>query len=186
MTENPLSSRGCTLGFKEFSERIQNQLQHARNFSEIMYGAILLYNLSLAELTKSASRQEYCSELERWSAKIGQRIGDFAAWDRTAFWNIVAAEGARISLPTRTFVERWWDLVLVMKRHSSAIFDHKAARDLIDARERQLKGPLARVDNARARDLWGGASGTDRLAYRWPNARRIAQDILLGAETSHA
>jgi Family of unknown function (DUF6361) len=173
--------------FAEFSDKIRGQLQHARNFSEIMYGAILLYNLCLAELTKSSARQEeYRSELERWSGEIDRRMNDLEAWDSTAFWNIVASEGARISLPTRTFIERWWDLVLIKKQRTPVISDDKAARDLIVARERQLKGPLARVDNARARDLWSGASGTDRLAYRWPNAQRISCDILQAAESSRA
>ena len=66
------------------------------------------------------------------------------------------------------------------------ITDDKTARNLIAVRERQLKGPQARVDNLRARELWGGAAGTDRLAYRWPNAQRISRDILVGAEMSHA
>jgi len=152
-----------------------------------MYGAILLYNLCLAELTRNSSRQEeYRSELERWSGEVDQRMSEFETWNRTAFWKIVAAEGARISLPTRSFVEHWWDLVLALKRRGGEITDDKTARNLIAVRERQLKGPQARVDNARARELWGGASGTDRLAYRWPNAQRISRDILVGAETPNA
>lgn len=173
--------------FAEFSERVRDQLKHARNFSEIMYGAILLYNLRLAELTKNPSRQEeYRFELERWAGEIDQRMSEFEAWARTDFWKVVSGEGARISLPTRIFVEQWWDLVLLVKRRRRAIADEKTALNLIAVRERQLKGPLARVDNPRARELWGGAAGTDRLAYRWPNAQRISRDILEASETPHA
>jgi len=173
--------------FAEFSDRIREQLDHARNFSELMHGANLLYNLYLAELTKNPTRQEeYRSELAQWAGEIDRRIGDFETWNRTAFWKVVAAEGARISLLTRSFVERWWDLVLVVKRRRSAIADDKDARNLIAVRERQLKGPLARVDNVRARELWGGAAGTIRLAYRWPNALRISRDILQASEASRA
>ena len=173
--------------FAEFSEPVRDQLNHARNFSEIMYGAILLYNLCLAELTRNSSRQEeYRTELKRWSGEIDQRMSAYEAWNRTAFWKIVSAEGARISLPTRSFVEHWWNLVLLVKRGGGEIADDKTARNLIAVRERQLKGPQARVDNLRARELWGGASGTDRLAYRWPNAQRISRDILVGAEMSNA
>ena len=137
--------------------------------------------LCLAELTKNSSRQEeYRSELERWAGEIDQRMSEFETWNRTDFWKVVTGEGARISLPTRTFVEQWWDLVLLEKRRGGAIADDKTARNLIAVRERQLKGPLARVDNPRARELWGGAAGTDRLAYRWPNAQRISRDILVG------
>lgn len=173
--------------FAEFSEPVQDQLQHARNFSEIMYGAVLLYNLYLAELTKNPARQEeYRSELKQWSDEIDRRTNDFDTWNKTAFWNIVTGEGARISIPTRAFVERWWDLVLLVKRTPATIADEKIARNLIAVRERQLKGPQARVDNPRARELWGGASGTDRLAYRWPNAQRISRDIFVGVEMPNA
>src|SRR5262249_4041312 len=99
--------------YVEFSDHIQNQLQHARNFSEIMYGAILLYNLRLSELTKNSDRQQdYRNELKSWSGEIDQRITVFETWSRPAFWSTVIAEGARIGVPTRSFVERWWDLVL--------------------------------------------------------------------------
>jgi hypothetical protein len=173
--------------FEQFSDRIREQLKHAQNFSEIMYGAILLYNLGLSELTNNSNRQEdYRSRLASWSADIDQRMTDFEAWDRNAFWSTVTAEGARIALPTRAFVERWWDLVLALKRRDTSVADDRDARNLIILRERQLKGPLARVDNPRARELWGGAAGIDRLVYRWPNAQRISRDILGVAEASHA
>jgi len=171
----------------EFSDHVQNQLQHARNFSEIMYGAILLYNLRLSELTKNSDRQQdYRNELKSWSGEIDQRITVFETWSRPAFWSTVIAEGARIGVPTRSFVERWWDLVLLLKRRGAVIADDADARNLITFRERQLKGPLARIDNPRARELWGGAAGIDRLAYRWPNGQRISRDILEASEGSHA
>lgn len=49
-------------------------------------------------------------------------------------------------------------------------------------RERHVKGALARVDNQAARDRWGGESGTAPLSYRWANAQRITQDILVALE----
>jgi hypothetical protein len=76
--------------------------------------------------------------------------------------------------------------VLALKRQGTSVADNREARNLIILRERQLKGPLARVDNPRARELWGGAAGIDRLVYRWPNAQRISRDILEAAEASHA
>lgn len=177
----------CHPRYREFSERIQDQLTHARNFSEITYGAILLYNLCLAELTKNSELQkEYRTKLAAWSAEFDQRMDAFERWNRTDFWKVVTGEGARVSLPTRIFVEHWWDLVLHVKRRGTGIADETAARTLVAARERQLKGPLARVDNARARELWGGAAGIERLVYRWPNGQRIARDILEASEAAGA
>ena len=172
--------------FAEFSDRIRDQLYHARNFSEVMHGANLLYNLCLADMTKNpALQEEYRSELGQWAHDVDRRIGDLDTWDRTAFWDTVTGEGARIPRPTKTFVEQWWNLIIV-KLRGPGIADDKTARNLIAVRERQLKGPLARVDNARARERWGGAAGTIRLVYRWPNAQRITRDILLALEASPA
>jgi len=173
-------------GLPEFSARIRDQLQHARNFSEVMHGANLLYNLCLAELSKNPSWQgDYETKLAQWAQDIDGRIGNLSGWDWSAFWRVVTSQGARIAGSTRIFVEQWWELVIA-KRRASTIRDDRVARQLIAARERQLKGPLARVDNPRARELWGGAAGVDPLAYRWPNARRIAGDILVALEAARA
>lgn len=168
--------------YSVFSDRIRQQLVHARNFSEMMHGANLLYNLLLSELTKNSERtEEYRSELERWAGELDQRMDDLQSWDRNAFWGCVVAEGARISVQCRVFVGQWWDLV-IHKRRATSVADEEAGRSLVAGRERQLKRALARVDNPRARELWGGASGTARLVYRWSNAQRIARDIVEALE----
>ena len=41
--------------FDEFPQRLRNWLTHARNFSEGLHGAALLYNLRLARLRKTKS-----------------------------------------------------------------------------------------------------------------------------------
>jgi hypothetical protein len=52
-------------------------------------------------------------------------------------------------------------------------------RNMIVAREREKKGPRARLtpSNQRALDAWSGASGTSRFDYLWTNARRHLQDL---------
>ena len=172
--------------FLQFSDRIRQQLVHAGNFSEMIHGANLLYNLLLSELTKNSERiDHYRSELDQWAREIEQRMSDLQIWGKAAFWSCVVAEGARISPQSRAFVEQWWDFVL-NEGLSASIADEKAPRALIANRERQLKRALARIDNPRARELWGGASGTLRLAYRWSNAQRITCDILEALESSNA
>ncbi len=54
------------------------------------------------------------------------------------------------------------------------------ARRLIDARERQLKGGLARLHNKRALENWSGSAGAYRLGYRWSVAQTMIRDILGG------
>jgi hypothetical protein len=58
---------------------------------------------------------------------------------------------------------------------------------LVEHREVQLKGGLARVRNQRARELWGGEAGAAQLDLRWRSAQRIVSDILAGLEAeTHA
>ena len=68
---------------------------------------------------------------------------------------------------------------LALAGHDS-IADDSAARRLVEERERQLKHGLARLQNRRALENWGGESSTGRLSYRWPNARQIISDVNAG------
>ena len=47
-------------------------------------------------------------------------------------------------------------------------------------REKKKKKGRARFTNQRTLDLWGGASGTNQLDFRWSNATVIANDIIQG------
>jgi hypothetical protein len=159
------------------SPAIQQQLLHARNFSEVMNGAALLYNLILADLTKHDERRtEYHSAIGEWAARVQSRASELAGWSLEDLWLCAEAEGARVSLPTKLFVADWCRIVL--SGDPAVAATSKRARDLVERRERALKRRMARVDNQRARERWGGAAGTARLNYRWPNAARIAADII--------
>lgn len=168
----------------EFPEPNRAQLLHAQNFSELMHGAALLYNLILAEASKNPERMaEYRTGMAAWAQMVDSRFELFATWDQAAFWMCAESEGARIGPSTRAFVARWWALALTELR-PQLISDSPQARELIANREIYLKGPLARVRDKRALDRWGGGSGTGRMDYRWPNAKRIADDILTALEPS--
>ena len=73
------------------------QLKHGQNFSEVMHGAQLLYNLILAEQWvndhKSADYcdrvDEYRERLAEWWAIIEVRRSDMSKWDLPRFWQIV-------------------------------------------------------------------------------------------------
>ena len=58
------------------------------------------------------------------------------------------------------------------------------ARTLVRDREVQLKRARARLANPRRLELWGGESGTGRMAYRWGAAKRILRDIFDGLARS--
>src|SRR5206468_11917553 len=141
-----------------------------RNFSETMNGAALLYNLMLAEKKQDETRvQQYTDLFSAWAAAVSARMAELESWSQSDFWDLVRATGARIGLATPTFINAW--LVQAISKNPGALSASKAVRQLITQREYTLKGPLARLDNSeRARsalDLWGGASSSGRLDYRW-------------------
>lgn len=147
--------------------RLRGQLGHARNFSECMHGPALLYNLILArELSGDDEVAKYETGLGHWWSTVRSRMGDLRDWNRTDFWRTVRSTNPRIPGRTQQFVKIWLDLMFSAKRLNT-ITNGKNACDLIQDRERQLKGNRARIDNGLKPGEWKGESGATQLAYRW-------------------
>lgn len=144
----------------------RSELEHARNFSETMHGAALLYNLMLAEKKQDQARvQGYTDQFAEWAEALLARMAELEAWSQSGFWALVRATGARIGSATPAFIDAW--LEQAISKNPGALSSQKSVRQLITQRERTLKGSLARLDNIRALDLWGGASSSNQLDYRW-------------------
>lgn len=159
---------------------LREQLNHGRNFSEVMLGAQLLYNLMLAELRPWPEKeQSYQEELSAWWELVEARRSELTAWDRPRFWQIVRTENPRISHRAQSFVDQWISLALSSTKLAE-ITTGAAARNVIDHRETQLKHGQSRLHNRRALELWNGAAGAGQMDLRWTAARRIATDILVG------
>lgn len=167
-----------------FPNHIQEQLKHAHNFSEVMQGAALLYNLMLAELAQHRERtEEYQTKLDRWLLSLRGRVSVIEQWDLSQFWRLLDAVGARISPQTRGFVEAWIAVTLSSLQSGRTVLD-KRGRPLIHAREKVLKRSLSRLENPRALELWNGAAGVGQLDYRWSVAQTTIFDILEGLTAS--
>jgi hypothetical protein len=69
---------------------------------------------------------------------------------------------------------------LISKSGPRRLRDQRAAHELIEQRESQLKGKLARLTNASARERWNENSGTAQMDYRWGIARDLLKDIFDG------
>ena len=167
----------------ELPEGTRERVVHARWFSEVIYGAQLLYNLLLAELAAERGFphgegwvNRYQAELATWDGLIDARRGAIEAVDRSNFWRIVSGTGARVSPGARQFIDTWCDLVL---SHTD-VANFEDARSLIEHRERRLKKGLARLQNPRALENWLGAAGADQLTYRWREGRDAVNDIAKG------
>lgn len=152
--------------YPKMPARNKAELQHARNFSETMHGAALLYNLMLAEKKKDeALIKQYTNSFDDWAVRMSNRMAELEAWSQDDFWVLLRATGARLALTTEAFISTWLDNAIA--ENPGTLSASKTVRDLIVQREHVLKGTLARLKNALPVDLWGGASSSGQLDYRW-------------------
>jgi hypothetical protein len=159
----------------------QEQLEHGRNFSEMMWGAQLLYNLMLAERSASPESVDgYQTLLAEWWELIDSRRAAVAAWEMRRFWQIVRVKNPRVSSRAQTFINQWTGLV--GRSASLGLAVCPEARALVEHREQSLKGGQSRLHNRRALERWSGAAGAGQMDLRWLAARRILLDILNGLE----
>lgn len=171
--------------YDEFPLNCREQLEHARNFSEAIHGAQLLYNLLLAQKSQHSQLIErYTVDLEEWFSSLNSRRDPLRLWDRGQFWKVVMSRGARVAVPTRGFIDAWLDIALNGKTVHSVI-ENRRAQDLIANREIALKGKLARLESPRSLELWSGSAGTAQLDYRWRVTQNIVRDILAGLTGAH-
>lgn len=171
--------------------RVREDVEHARNFSEILHGASLLYNLILSEKIRDARSasgdfavdadlvDEYRQELDDWVELMAHRREPRHDWDRAAFWERVTRQNPRVPSPTIRFVNRWIDLAVA---RPEAVPDDEQARQLIANREIFVKRALARVANLRALERWQGASGRSQLEFRWSQVADVVSDIARGRD----
>lgn len=174
---------------KSASNVLIERVEYARWFSEMISGAALLYNLLLAEEATRRNLQSSGADLvERyrvalgdWAALITTRASAIEGADRSRFWQLVHLGGGRVPESTRVFLDRWFDMAIAAP---DSIIESKDARELIVERERRLKRGLARLQNPRQLELWGGSAGVGRLAYRWGTGRTIVNDIVNGLNSA--
>jgi hypothetical protein len=163
----------------ELPPHLSQELDHARNFSEAMHGASLLYNLMLArEKEVDDLVEQYEELLAEWWEELKQRSDELGKWNRLLLWALLAAWRARVPPPTHNFIETWLGAIGKARR-IEAILSDRQLHDLIRERERFLKRGRARLGNPRALDLWNGRSGAGQLDYRWGRPVRQMLDDLI-------
>lgn len=161
-------------------EPILRVVRHAELFSLAVEGASLLYNLLIAERYEAAGYsaveepvQGYRDGYADWWDEVQSRLA-LAEWDGDGFWSLVLADNPRISLRTRFFVDAW--VAEIRSGNAATGPDNDTLRGLVAQRERLMKGPQSRLENAKLLGAWSGGSGTGRMVYRWPNVKRIVND----------
>ena len=154
---------------------LTTELAHAERFSFVMHGAVLLYNVLLAELADTAVAQQPLQDrFESWASRLSQRCDELSMWDRSDFWRIIRRLNPRIGPPLQQFVDGWFNLAMA---NTNGLASNEDAQRLLRLREVRLKGRYARLTNPSAREDWTGG-GAGRLNFRWNDTRRIAADIL--------
>jgi hypothetical protein len=172
----------------EAPPELRHVVEQGERFSLLMYGAVLAYNAAMADLAAARGHQqptladEYRASYAEWvEQRIKPRLGELRAWDRGELWRLVSAMlHGRIGR-TRDFSERWMAALIA---HPMEALDDPATRSLIAAREREMKGQLARLHNPRTLERWNGRSGVYELTYRWGQGRTVLQDIASGLRAS--
>jgi len=157
----------------DFPEEARTLVSHGEIFSSVMHGASLLYNLLLSELREQQPWIDmYQARLLDWRDELD--LPSIRAWSLDAFWQAVDHPTHRIRPAAKRFVTDWLDQV-----RAGAVTDNgqNTAARLVQDREQRLKTNQSRFANRAVRDRWTGASGTERMSFRWTQAKRHLQDI---------
>lgn len=148
-------------------------VRHGEIFSHVMHGAALLYNLALSELRgRDDWAADYRELIAVWAAELDLSV--VRNWSLDDFWDAVEHPAHSIRPAAKRFVTQWLELVI---DGATQIASTPAARQLVEERERRLKTSQSRYANHAVRDRWTGASGVDRLNFRWNQARSHLRDL---------
>lgn len=160
----------------DFPAKARRLVDHAEIFSAVIHGASLLYNLQLAELRAHEEWIErYRGRLARWGAELDE--GRLAAWSLAEFWRDIEHPTHTVRPALVRFVQDW---VALARADAAGLPVSQEARALVRDRERRLKTSQSRFINHAVRDRWGGASGAERLSFRWGQAQSHLGDLLHG------
>jgi len=170
------------LQYAEFPSLHKKQVQHAKNFSLVMNGASLLYNLMLSEKRNNEEWiDKYQNMISDWLSVVRNQMPQILGWDLNEFRSIAFEQNRHVHFMTRRFINNW--IGFVLNRRSLKNFpENEFARHLVQKREIQIKAKRSRLKNPRMLEQWQGESGARPLDFRWRVARRLLNDILEGLE----
>jgi len=178
-------------GFTDFCDRsgiaqrlstpLRSIVWAARDFWQLLHGAHLRYNVLLQQYHGTAERgEQFVQRWVAWCTAMERFLWD--RWDTSLVWNLADRHRHQIKPFTVTFVEQW----IAAVRSDPA--DTPALDLLVINQERRNKRARARLrpDADERVTQW---AGLETLEYRYPQARRIIDDIHLGLtdrELEHA
>jgi hypothetical protein len=164
----------------EMADTTQQWINDGQCFSELMYGVQLIYNLMLSEArAKTEWIERYRDELSAWAKQTDDRMSAYRSWRRPEFWSRLRSDNSRLPSGVERFCENWFQQVLTCS-NANGLMNSQSVRELVKAREYQLKHDRARLFSRPHLDAWGGASGVSPLTYRWSITEAMVNDIVAG------
>lgn len=157
-------------------------LRVARKFSSLMQGAALLYNVLLARKSEAYAERAAAHESsfrDWWTASAEESV---TTWPLEELWAFCSTR-VNVAVPTREFIVSWQRLA---HEFGEETLNAPPAHQLIQERERRLKGARSRFVNPWALEKWGGSSGIGAMVFRWPTVRRMLADLYAGLDRRDA
>ncbi|MFW5961390.1 MAG: DUF6361 family protein [bacterium] len=162
---------------------LEKEIEHAQNFSQLINGAQLLYNLMLAQKIEGREEreEEFLNQIQKWKKLIANQKYSLQNWDLNDFWGITQVSDLRL----RSFVENWYKICL-REDYLENIESSSTARKIIKDREKWTKGKRARLFNQEYLEKWGGASAVSMLDYRWGIVNNFIKDLKAAEDRSES
>lgn len=159
-------------------EHLGRVVDHARRFSAAAHGASLTYHYHLTALRRDRHQRSddqtvtrADEAIKKW--EIEHDADTLRAWTPHD-WDTFTSRGYRITRATRMFVDEW---LTFLNSPGRAGLTGPDARQIVERRERMIKGGRARFANRSALDRWDASDPPGPLTFRWPVARRHLNDL---------
>lgn len=163
----------------ELPSRLAEVLHHARCFSELTLGPLLVYNLLLArearrELGWDTEEDDQRSRLENWRSLVDRRHKDLCSWvdEHQEFLKVLGSYGI-----THSTLHFWNQLARYAVNDAAGFAENPTVHRLIRERERRLKSKRARLSHRPALENWTQAPVGSQLDYRWGITKTYLQDL---------
>lgn len=157
-------------------------LKDAEAFSFVHYGATILYQHLLAELSmKRFSSGEETLEptgqlLEAWEERRDSKRDLLASWDLSDYLHRATALNHGINSNTAGFARDMFAAAL----RPSILTDNADFRAAVETREKLMKKSNSRFRNERRLRAWQPPNQVASLTFRWAQVRRNVLDIHAG------
>lgn len=172
---------------------LRTELAHAHHFSLCTRVLTTVYCRLLAARRRDLELPHYDELLAESLTELSQHAPALRDWhaDLPAFWRWISLVNPRLHRD-RPFIEEWLRMLATpgFAVADPSVLTSTTVERWMQARERRLKGTLARMGNPSVLQRWKAPEWVGLMDYRWRTARDIVVDILMGlgrtGDTPHA